>query len=1800
MPRRKKNGQSPARVPAEEGSLGHSAGYRTPQAHDGDMANNFPSSTSLPSSVKENIVKSMQEMFSHLDPEVIYIVLSEFDFKVDNAMDHLLELSEAAEVAPPLPPLASGFERTAAELLSSHNVYEPRPDPVPSNSNRMSSPLLPTSILTEELDLLIDQELKSLTAQSDSQVEHFGSQYLSGGPPLSSFPPPPIPQQALPELLQSSMETGATGPYSEEPCLTGSLVKQTAGASSPLDQLSLSGVENFGAQQSVVDFTHLTSESATKKKPTPALDLAASGRPSAFQVYKKQDSPHTLLERTGMKPSEEIVGGARCKTNMTSQEMLGRLPSPWNLAAPEFCPQIDDNQSPTFITPVAQTSSNWASHVGRAARWSNPGTVSQAPLKPSATVPRSWTLPVAPQLTTPQNRLRLEGRVLVLLRGAPGSGKSTLARVLLEHNPGGVALSTDDYFSQHGEYHFDPALLGEAHGWNHKRAKEACEAGVNPIIIDNTNTQGWEMRPYVVQGLKHKYKMLFREPDTWWKNKPRELERRCTRGVPVETIRRMLNAYERYVTVHSIMGSHTPERKQLLLDGSSSQPMSSETPHPDIVGESALTDGCKKSHPQLFSSLPDVSSIGHSGEMERLEESAHNSAESLEKPEPPDGDYEGWGDLGSLDSELEAQFEQNPPSGDQGIPDCIVESVLNEDHHADEIPVAFSESIGQRVRRERVRKSADLDNLESADLVKHQSEKGGERDEEMRHKGVEGVDMVRDRDKGMPELLDFVGDWPTEGSLEQRRVRRRQRRREQNQNEDGAPVEEADRHKNTKKVRSGPGSTEFQKLLDLIQTGVAAIQTGSSNDSSLSPSSGEEGEREGEAGNRSNSEDREEDRNKVKSRKIELPDCVLDWKAAEACVVKEPPDMRMSDLEGTETGGGGATGERNNALEMGRETDAVDLVSRNLTSSLPVLSADLLVSSETVEAKVCHDAVGGHIIIGDESGADHTDAAICTESGSLTESRSEIDGVHVDRVCHSPACDTSGEGECTFTGGSLHRRQRQGRRSGKSCKLALTFTQNCPSSLETPEGVELHVNPSCASSLNPKPDFDLITDPTRQPSPETPVPPVDTSGPTQTEPQDFALLWRLNRSGNSEETVISACPGDIMVLSCDASRFVPQQSCPASAAVAVQPSGHREVPYRVVHEKGTQVEEKEFGAPQGRLESLSILSCHFKLVSFDTLEDLYDKCHQDLEWTTNLLLDSGERFFREEDCEVEREMAGALIAEHNKPRLGGDLDVALDTRSCSTGLDLRPEDVPKTGSAHLVTQESIQETVNQSDEHSDNTDLLVTDEGHTDTALHDLIRTVKERDRCVIKHKLTSETDLEGGAWGGSLNDTEAEDDMSSMDEIHRLLQAELEELDREGAQKKESTERRHWEERRRPLDIQSVELQLPTELALQLTELFGPVGVDPGSCSSDDYAVQMDLNTAKLLHQKWKDTIQERQRQATLSYHLLQESSVHWGESQANKMESREQPAHFLVSTDGYASANNQSDACGDMPFMDHWSVSRPHVSLRDIIKEEQALQENMKKTRQSRVDLDRRDGATLLRESQLYDLFPFIDKHFLQDIFRDHNYNFTQTELFLRSLLDEGPVKTVVAPELPRSDHLRTASREREKRQKPVVAAASSFQDRDDPQYDDFRAEANLQRDRRLENFAKAAEAFKQGRKEVASFYAQQGHLHGHRMREANHRAAAQIFERVNTSLLPNNILDLHGLHVDEALQHLAQVLHDKTTELERGLCRPQLSIITGRGNHSQGGVARIRPAVIDYLTNKQYRFTEPKPGLVLVSLK
>ncbi|XP_074842436.1 NEDD4-binding protein 2-like 2 isoform X2 [Carettochelys insculpta] len=152
-------------------------------------------------------------------------------------------------------------------------------------------------------------------------------------------------------------------------------------------------------------------------------------------------------------------------------------------------------------------------------------------------------------------------KLLLILRGLPGSGKTTLSRILHGQNPDGVVFSTDDYFRQQDGYTYNVAQLGDAHNWNQKRAKQAMDQGRSPVIIDNTNTQAWEMKPYVETALGKGYRVEFHEPDTWWKFDPEELEKRNKHGVSREKIAQMLERYEYQMSISLVMNSVEPPHK---------------------------------------------------------------------------------------------------------------------------------------------------------------------------------------------------------------------------------------------------------------------------------------------------------------------------------------------------------------------------------------------------------------------------------------------------------------------------------------------------------------------------------------------------------------------------------------------------------------------------------------------------------------------------------------------------------------------------------------------------------------------------------------------------------------------------------------------------------------------------------------------------------------------------------------------------------------------------------------------------------------------------------------------------------------------------------------------------------------------------------------------------------------------------------------------------------------------------------------------------------------------------------------
>lgn len=145
-------------------------------------------------------------------------------------------------------------------------------------------------------------------------------------------------------------------------------------------------------------------------------------------------------------------------------------------------------------------------------------------------------------------------KTLIMMRGISGSGKSTKAQELGE---GGVVFGADEFWGPN--YDFDRARIGEAHEWNQNRVREAIEAGISPIVVDNTNTQMWEMRPYVEAAVEHGYNVEFHEPDTPWKFDAEELVKRNRHNVPMDIIQQMLMNWEKNPTVEGVLKAELPK-----------------------------------------------------------------------------------------------------------------------------------------------------------------------------------------------------------------------------------------------------------------------------------------------------------------------------------------------------------------------------------------------------------------------------------------------------------------------------------------------------------------------------------------------------------------------------------------------------------------------------------------------------------------------------------------------------------------------------------------------------------------------------------------------------------------------------------------------------------------------------------------------------------------------------------------------------------------------------------------------------------------------------------------------------------------------------------------------------------------------------------------------------------------------------------------------------------------------------------------------------------------------------------------
>jgi uridine kinase len=99
---------------------------------------------------------------------------------------------------------------------------------------------------------------------------------------------------------------------------------------------------------------------------------------------------------------------------------------------------------------------------------------------------------------------------LILVRGLPGSGKTTLSSVIMSHPSGNgkEVLSADDFFTDDkGEYNFDGSKLREAHNECQLRCAERMKLELSRVIVANTFTEEWEMKPYFDMAERYRYRV---------------------------------------------------------------------------------------------------------------------------------------------------------------------------------------------------------------------------------------------------------------------------------------------------------------------------------------------------------------------------------------------------------------------------------------------------------------------------------------------------------------------------------------------------------------------------------------------------------------------------------------------------------------------------------------------------------------------------------------------------------------------------------------------------------------------------------------------------------------------------------------------------------------------------------------------------------------------------------------------------------------------------------------------------------------------------------------------------------------------------------------------------------------------------------------------------------------------------------------------------------------------------------------------------------------------------------------------
>ncbi|KAK7496517.1 hypothetical protein BaRGS_00012169 [Batillaria attramentaria] len=1406
-------------------------------------------------------------------------------------------------------------------------------------------------------------------------------------------------------------------------------------------------------------------------------------------------------------------------------------------------------------------------------------------------------------------------KLMVILRGLPGSGKSYLARAI---QGSGEVFSADDYFIRNGLYEYNKDELSEAHAWNKQRVKEALERGVTPIIVDNTNVMIWEMLPYAQLADNRGYAVEVLEPETPWKFQPKRLAKYNSHGVPIESIKRMK---DRYQTVDTAILRAQLDKLKSDLSNTQTRPKPSPSPQ-------QLRDNKQGA---VTSKQPGHVSRSPQGTAKGLKNSFPGQVTGPSKPASPTATP-----AKSPGSRKKKSKKQKPQALAvwEYIAGLMEEGATEDEVEAFMYMAKLTDSEKGEINQWR----------ENYQCGKHLSENGfgkrkSESDSCFGYNSSNAASIKKSKSK------TGVGGSDLRASK-------------------SADVLETTQWEEPKPQRKAKKSPSFQEKHHVAASSVGSFseppsKVNQSQEAEIpqvdltweepKPQRHEKGPRT-PRGSSSDAVDGSSTAGDSHA-SDENSSCQGSASQAELVDMEEPSGMQShrdsTYAESNEAGDGD-----NSDVIVEQETEEIlSFVVLGSGSDDEGGSRDAALSVSDMARKNAGviklgpvEASGG-ISRAEEDKVEETDVTkehqpVIDESLSsivivgYSSSSSEDERISSASL---PASSVLQNGDSDFS------------RSSVSPEKQLT-------SNSAAENSESSLNASCPRKkvrrkkhkAVPEPFLDdmfkdqVVSESWKSLSPSMQITDIQTAAAEGSDSSDNIVHTRMDRQVHREassQTEVQDFNIMFMVETSFSNNTIPlekgyQYAMAKGQYVSVDVTASSTTATHSPHGKLTLEKSTLIDMPLEQIEpNMEILQNCFPEVAARHLKEVLEVCGGDMEWATNLLLDWGVStpFTPHDKHRLQQEMA-----KHQERYTVPALSAApedLDTRNvfqppslfdicqkrlpCSMESKQLSDDVQRhvisssyqrlqrIESHELERVRSISFDESRAEGGSDLADdisSLVSFTASSPTFDGSTGKVKMSPLKASFQLKNVAEEVFSSGSSRGSSQSGSVDDLQSALAETPEAsagspFQGQVTEQQREEAKGSKPLPQPFRTEKVKeavPLidDTTGLMLTLPKNFISQLEELFGPLP-------------RLDVPDEALA--QWLQAEEEAER-------TLQ--GVTAAAAKPLKPPARSPgklPSYHRVAVGGVSIRDRSGSVATQKP-------PPPSVNLQDIMEEEMARQQQQERQLKQLESTGHHIAiATKLKREKLYQHFPGIDENFLEEIFQANGFCLETTVSVIEGAHGgRQPVHhRLVIPSATTINATAEADKEEEKRieaakQQSLLDMVNTAWQNEEYQrtditdgtqldYQELRQEALVHHRMRGDCFKKAHEAFRRGMREVALFYSQQGHLHTERMQEANMRASRKILEAREARLNEEATLDLHGLHVDEAIAALKRVLEEREREFQQKPVhnRRNMFVITGRGRHSQHGVARIRPAVLAHLQSTGHRFSEVHPGMLKVSL-